>query len=57
MPSLRSLVKPTDWEKLRSVVRNFVELALVNPNLEPKLIHKMTVKLPGVGILRITPGT
>ena len=49
MPSLRSLVKPTDWEKLRSLVRNFVELALMDPNLEQKLIHKMTVKLPGLG--------
>ncbi|CAK8997586.1 unnamed protein product [Durusdinium trenchii] len=58
MPSLRSLVKPTDWEKLRSLVRNFVELALMDPNLEQKLIHKMTVKLPGqCGWLKVNEAT
>ena len=46
MPSLRKLVKPTDWEKVRSHVVSFCERSLEDPRLSPEEI-RMTVKLPG----------
>eukprot|EP00913_Durusdinium_trenchii_P035195 g32926.t1 len=47
MPSLRKLVKPTDWEKIRSSVARFAEKALRDPDLQPKALRHMTVQLPG----------
>ncbi|CAK8996585.1 unnamed protein product [Durusdinium trenchii] len=46
MPSLRKLVKPTDWEKVRSKAITFVERALRDPNLHPRVLKQMTWQLP-----------
>ncbi|CAK9022810.1 unnamed protein product [Durusdinium trenchii] len=47
MPSLRKLVKPTEWEKIRSSVVRFAEKAALDPYLQPKVLKRMTVHLPG----------
>ena len=47
MPSLRKLVKPTEWEEMRLSVLHFVDRALQNPAIEPKELRKMAVQLPG----------
>ena len=49
MPCLRKLVKPTDWEKVRSSVVRYVDKALRDPTIPPQTLSKMTVKLPGHG--------
>ena len=49
MPCLRKLVKPTDWEKVRSSIARYVDNALRDPTIPPKTLRKMTVKLPGHG--------
>ncbi|CAK9056274.1 unnamed protein product [Durusdinium trenchii] len=47
MPSLRRLVKPTDWEQVRSKVARFAEKSSQDPDLSPKKIHSLAVQLPG----------
>ena len=47
MPSLRKLVKPTDWEKIRSTVATFVERALQDPTVQSRVIKRMSLQLPG----------
>lgn len=47
MPSLRKLVKPTEWERVRSSATRFAESALRNPSIQPKVMKKMTIQLPG----------
>ncbi|CAK9103660.1 Uncharacterized protein SCF082_LOCUS48411 [Durusdinium trenchii] len=44
---LRKLVKPTEWEKIRSSVVRFAEKAALDPYLQPKVLKRMTVHLPG----------
>ncbi|CAK9089789.1 Uncharacterized protein SCF082_LOCUS42362 [Durusdinium trenchii] len=46
MPSLRKLVKPTDWPKLSASVRRFVQRALERPNVPPKTLKKLALQLP-----------
>ena len=47
MPSLRKLVKPTDWENIRSEVLWFAERAMDDPTTPPKVMNKLAVQLPG----------
>ena len=47
MPSLRKLVKPTDWEKVRSKVLRFADRATHDPAVPPKVMKKLAVLLPG----------
>ena len=49
MPCLRKLVKPTDWEKVRSSIARYVDNALQDRTIPPQTLSKMTVKLPGHG--------
>ena len=49
MPSLRKLVKPTDWEQMRSNVERYVDKALRDPTNPPKTLRNVSVKLPGHG--------
>ena len=53
MPSLRKLVKPTEWEKLRSKAVNFAVRAADDPDIAPKEIRRMSLQLPDQG--RIIP--
>ncbi|CAK9001165.1 Uncharacterized protein SCF082_LOCUS6813 [Durusdinium trenchii] len=57
MPSLRKLVKPTDWETIRVRVARFAEKSFRHPEMQ-KAIKGMTVKLPGQsGWLRVDEAT
>ncbi|CAK9034064.1 unnamed protein product [Durusdinium trenchii] len=47
MPSLRKLVKPAEWEKLRSKAVKFSERGLLDPTLQPRVLKHMTLQLPG----------
>ncbi|CAK9100703.1 Putative GTP cyclohydrolase URC1 [Durusdinium trenchii] len=48
MPSLRKLVKPMDWEKVRSKVSKFVEKSMRGDvEVQGKSMNPMTVQLPG----------
>ena len=47
MPSLRKLVKPADWEKLRTSVARFAELSSRDAEIESKGLKQLTVQLPG----------
>lgn len=47
MPSLRKLLKPTDWEKVRSQVARFVEMASASPSIEAKVLRRISLQLPG----------
>ena len=47
MPSLRKLVKPTDWENIRSEVLWFAERSIDDPTTPPKVMKKLPVQLPG----------
>ena len=47
MPSLCKLVKPTDWEKLRTSVARFAELSSRDAEIESKGLKQFTVQLPG----------
>ena len=46
MPSLRKLVKPTDWENIRSEVLHFAARAADDPATPPKVLEKLAVQLP-----------
>ena len=47
MPSLRKLVKPTDWENIRSEVLHFAARAADDPATPPEVMKKLAVQLPG----------
>ena len=47
MPSLRKLVKPTDWENIRSEVLHFAARAADDPAIPAKVMKKLAVQLPG----------
>ena len=47
MPSLRKLVEPADWEKVRSRVEKFAEKASQDPQIKPKVMKQMSFQLPG----------
>ncbi|CAK9058246.1 Uncharacterized protein SCF082_LOCUS31087 [Durusdinium trenchii] len=47
MPSLRKLVKPTDWEKVRSKAMRFTERSLLDPTIQSRVLKQMTLRLPG----------
>ena len=47
MPSLRKLVKPTDWEKVRSQVVGFVEADSLDSSQQSKMLKRIGVQLPG----------
>ncbi|CAK9007137.1 Reverse transcriptase domain-containing protein [Durusdinium trenchii] len=46
MPSLRRLVKPTDWEPLRASVVAYVEQAQVDPDTPPLPLAGLSFQLP-----------
>ncbi|CAK9102341.1 unnamed protein product [Durusdinium trenchii] len=49
MPSLRKLVKPTDWERVRSRVVRFAEKAWRDPSRPHSMqMNPMTIQLPGL---------
>lgn len=47
MPSLKSMVKPFAWEKLKATVQRFHQRSLEDPEIPPKVIQQIPVKLPG----------
>ena len=47
MPSLRKLVKPTDWETIRSEVLAFAARAMDDPAIPAKVMKNLAVQLPG----------
>ena len=47
MPSLHKLLKPSDWEKIGSSIRRFVERGSQDPQIQIKKLKRMTFQLPG----------
>ncbi|CAK9057996.1 Reverse transcriptase domain-containing protein [Durusdinium trenchii] len=47
MPCLRKLVKPSEWEKVRSKARRFTERSFLDPTLQSRVLKQMTLQLPG----------
>ncbi|CAK8995072.1 unnamed protein product [Durusdinium trenchii] len=47
MPSLRKLVKITEWEKVRVSTVKFAQHAMLDPELQPRVMKQLTLQLPG----------
>ena len=46
MPSLRKLVRPTDWDKVQYKVARFAAQAASNPAIQPKALKETILQLP-----------